>query len=58
MCHGCQEYLVTREIEIPTVATTSRTTVLVRDRIDSHGKVLTRDWLAEPKIVILFHKAA
>lgn len=52
MCNGCQEYDVTREVEVPTVATGSRTTVLVRDRVDSHGKILFRTILSEPATIL------
>lgn len=58
MCHGCQEYLVTREIELPTVGTVSRSMVWVKDRVDSHGRVLTRLYLSEPRFVIAAPMAA
>lgn len=52
MCQGCQEYDVTREIYLPTVATASRTTVWVTDRVDSHGHILVRTYRTEPKTIM------
>lgn len=58
MCKGCQEYLVRRKVQVPTVATGSRTMVWVEDLVDSHGQILERTILSIPETEFLYTRAA